>query len=72
MPPRDDAAPRPPASPAPRSGLAVMAIVIAAFAALSLFSNYQKWHIRDVEKVTIGPAPSPEPVPSRPSTESAP
>lgn len=47
-----------------------MAGIILVFAALSIFSNYQKAHIRDLEQVTVGPAPSPVPAASRPASES--
>lgn len=52
-------------SPAPRSGLWVMALILLAFAGLSIFSNYQHARKGKIEQVTITPSSSPKPVPVR-------
>jgi hypothetical protein len=46
-------------SPAPRNGLKLMALIVIAFALLSMFSNYQKAKIGQIEQVTVAPAPPP-------------
>ncbi|MDQ6656159.1 MAG: hypothetical protein M3Y80_10135 [Verrucomicrobiota bacterium] len=56
--PEDESAP-PPASPAPRSGLILMAIILVAMALLSVYSNVQRARRDQIETVTITPAASP-------------
>ncbi len=48
-----------------------MALILAAFALISLYSNYQKAHISRIEKVTIAPAPPPVPAPAAKSSPRA-
>lgn len=55
------------ASPAPRAGLILMALVIVVMAALSIYSNVQRARRDQIETVTIVPAapvPSPSPIAS--------
>ena len=51
-------------SPAPRTGLKLMGLILIAFALLSIFSNYQKANISKIEQVTVAPAPPPLPRPA--------
>jgi hypothetical protein len=56
-----------PASRAPRHGLQLMALIVVVLALLAVFSNVQKAHRAEIEKVTITaapgtPPPSPMPV----------
>jgi hypothetical protein len=63
----DEAKPTaPPPSRAPRRGLLLMALVLIAMALLSVFANYEKTHVNQIEKVTITVAPPPPvaPLPS--------
>ena len=64
MPRRDDQQPGSRDSPAPRNGLKLMALILVAFALLSIFSNYQKANISKIEQVTVAPAPPPVPPPA--------
>lgn len=59
MPPRENEPARPTESRAPRSGLQLMLIILLAFAAVAIFANYQRAHLREIEKVTIAPLASP-------------
>jgi hypothetical protein len=59
------AADKTPSSPAPRSGLQLMALVLVVFAALAIYSNVQKARRDQVETVKILPAtPSHSPSPA--------
>ncbi|MDQ2919761.1 MAG: hypothetical protein M3R10_07800 [Verrucomicrobiota bacterium] len=49
----------PPPSRAPRRGLLLMAFVLVAMALLSIFANYEKRHLNQIEKVTITNSPPP-------------
>lgn len=54
-----------PSTPAPRSGLQLMALVLVVFAALAVYSNVQKARRDQVETVKILPAtPSQSPSPA--------
>ena len=64
MPQRDDQPSASRDSPAPRNGLKLMALILVSFALLSIFSNYQKARIAEIEKVTVAPAPPPVPRPA--------
>ncbi len=56
-PPPDEASA--PASPVPRGGWLIIALVLAAFALLCVYSNVQKARRDKIETVTLTPAPSP-------------
>ncbi|MGZ5003204.1 MAG: hypothetical protein ACXWBM_08425 [Chthoniobacterales bacterium] len=63
----DEAKPTaPPPTRAPRRGLLLMAGILLAMTLLSVFANYEKRHLDQIEKVTItvAPPPSPPPLPS--------
>jgi hypothetical protein len=64
MPRREDQQSAARDSPAPRNGLRLMAVILIAFALLSIFSNYQKANISRIEQVTVAPAPPPIPPPA--------
>jgi hypothetical protein len=55
-----------PASRVPRGGWLAIGLIIAAMALLSVYSNVQKARRDRIEKVTITPAASVSPAPSRP------
>jgi hypothetical protein len=57
-------------SRAPRRGLHLMAFVLIAMALLSIFANYEKRHLDQIEKVTIiNSPPPPRPSPTQSPAE---
>ncbi len=64
MNPADEPPVLPQASPAPRSGLRLMALILVVMALLAIYSNVQKAHLKQIETVTIKPAPALESTPA--------
>ena len=68
MPPADEQRQAADSSRAPRSGLILMIIIVAALALMAVYANVQKARRDKLEKVTIIPAsslPSASPSPGR-------